>query len=53
MISAFQGIFFLPCEIKERESYAQEEWGKIERLVAERGKTYKTAGEARNHLKSQ
>lgn len=47
-----KGIFFLPCEIKEKESYTQEEWGKIERLVAERGKSYKTAKEARKHLKS-
>ena len=39
MISAFQGIFFLPCEIKERESYTQEEWGKIERLVADDSRT--------------
>jgi AbrB family looped-hinge helix DNA binding protein len=46
------GVFFLPCEIKERESYTQEEWGKIERLVAERGKSYKTAKGARKHLNS-
>lgn len=31
---------------------SQEEWGKIERLVAERGKSYKTATGARKHLKS-
>lgn len=47
-----KGVIFLPCEIKERETYSQEEWGKIERLVAERGKTYKSAKGARNHLKS-
>ena len=47
-----KGIFFMPCEIKEKEAYGQEEWGKIERLVAERGKTYKTAMGARRHLKS-
>jgi len=47
-----KGVFFLPCEIKERESYTQEEWGKIERLVAERGKSYKTAKGARKHLNS-
>ena len=46
------GVFFLPCEITERENYTQEEWGKIERLVAERGKSYKTAKGARKHLKS-
>jgi len=46
-----KGIFFMPCEIKEKDAYTQEEWGKIERLVAERGKSYKTAKGARNHLK--
>jgi AbrB family looped-hinge helix DNA binding protein len=47
-----KGIFFMPCEIKEKDAYSQEEWGKIERLVAERGKSYKTATGARRHLKS-
>jgi AbrB family looped-hinge helix DNA binding protein len=47
-----KGIFFMPCEIKEKDSYTQAEWGKIERLVAERGKSYKTARGARKHLKS-
>lgn len=42
----------MPCEITERENYTQEEWGKIERLIAERGKTYRTSKGARNHLKS-
>ncbi len=31
----------MPCEINERETYTQEEWGKIERLVAERDGTIK------------
>jgi len=47
-----RGVLFLPCEITERESYTQEEWGKIKRLVAERGKNYKTSQGARKHLKS-
>ena len=47
-----RGVFFLPCEINERKTYTQEEWGKIERLVAERGKSYKTSRGARKHLKS-
>ena len=45
-----KGVIFLPCEIKERETYTQEEWIKIERLVAERGKTYKSAKGAKRHL---
>ncbi|MBE3144934.1 MAG: AbrB/MazE/SpoVT family DNA-binding domain-containing protein [Planctomycetes bacterium] len=47
-----KGVIFLPCEIKERETYTQEEWGKIERLVAERGNAYKTVKGAKRHLKS-
>jgi AbrB family looped-hinge helix DNA binding protein len=47
-----KGVFFLPCEITERDTYTQEEWGKIKRLVAERGKSYKTSKGAREHLKS-
>ena len=47
-----KGVLFMPCEINERETYTQEEWGKIERLVAERGPNYKTAKGARKHLKS-
>jgi AbrB family looped-hinge helix DNA binding protein len=47
-----KGVIFLPCEIKERETYSQEEWSKVERLVAERGKTYKSAKGAKGHLKS-
>ena len=47
-----KGVQFMPCEIKERAVYTQEEWGKIERLVAERGRGYRTAKGARKHLKS-
>ena len=47
-----RGVIFMPCEIKAKDTYTQEEWGKIERLVAERGKVYKTARGARKHLKS-
>jgi len=47
-----KGIFFMPCEIKEKPAYTREEWGKIQRIVAERGAGYKTAKGARNHLKS-
>ena len=42
----------MPCEIKAKEDYTQDEWGKIELLVAERGKVYKTGHGARKYLKS-
>lgn len=47
-----RGVQFMPCEVKERAAYTREEWGKIERLVAERGKNYGTARGARKHLKA-
>jgi hypothetical protein len=47
-----KGVLFLPCEITERERYTEAEWGKIKRLVAERGQSYKTSRGARKHLKS-
>ena len=47
-----KGVSFMPCEVKAREIYTQEEWGKIERLVAERGSKYKTSRGAKKHLKS-
>jgi len=47
-----KGVLFLPCEIKERETYTKVEWTKIKRLVAERGQSYKTSKGARRHLKS-
>ena len=46
------GIFFLPCEIKAKDVYTQDEWRKIERLVAERGRSYATSRGARKHLES-
>jgi len=47
-----KGVLFLPCEIKAKDSYTPDEWGKIERLVAEQGKVYQTVRGARKHLKA-
>ncbi len=47
-----KGVSLVPCEIKEKTAYTQEEWGKIERLVAERGKKYRSARGAKRHLDS-
>jgi len=47
-----RGVFFIPGEIKPKDSYTQEEWEKIERLVAERGRVFASARGARKHLKS-
>jgi AbrB family looped-hinge helix DNA binding protein len=47
-----RGVFFAPCEIKEKESFTRSEWDKIERLAAARGKTYRSAAGARKHIES-
>ena len=47
-----KGVFLLPCEIIEKPAYTTEEWRRIENLVAEKGKVYKTARSAKKHLKS-
>jgi len=47
-----KGVILSPCEIKEKSVYTAKEWKKIERLVAEKGKVYKTPREAKKHVKS-
>jgi AbrB family looped-hinge helix DNA binding protein len=47
-----RGVLFMPCEIAERDTYTKEEWGKIRRLVAERGTAYRTSKGSRKHLQS-
>lgn len=46
------GVLLSPCEIIERPSYSPKEWKQIEKLVAEKGKMYKTARSAKKHLDS-
>jgi len=46
------GVLLSPCEIIERPSYTTKEWKQIEKMVAERGKIYKTARSAKKHLDS-
>jgi AbrB family looped-hinge helix DNA binding protein len=47
-----KGVLLSPCEIIEKPVYTAKEWKKIERLVAEKGKGYKTAEAAKKHIKS-
>jgi len=47
-----RGVFFAPCEIKEKQFFKRSEWDKIERLAAARGKTYRSAAGARKHVES-
>jgi AbrB family looped-hinge helix DNA binding protein len=47
-----KGIVLLPCELKEKPAYSVEEWKKIEKLVAEKGKVYRSAHSAKKYLLS-
>ena len=47
-----KGVILSPCEIIEKPAYTTKEWKKIELLVAEKGKVYKTSGAAKKHIKS-
>ena len=47
-----KGVILSPCEILEKPAYTEKEWKKIERLVAEKGKSYKTSAAAKKHVKS-
>ena len=47
-----KGVILSPCEILEKPVYTAKEWRRIEKLVAEKGKVYKTTGAAKKHIKS-
>lgn len=47
-----KGVILLPCEIIEKPVYSQQEWRKIEKLVAEKGRSYKTSAKAKKHIES-
>lgn len=47
-----KGVLLSPCKIIEEPAYTEKEWSKIEKMVAEKGKTYKTAQSAKKHLDS-
>jgi AbrB family looped-hinge helix DNA binding protein len=47
-----RGVILSPCEIIEKPVYTAKEWRKIEKLVAEKGKLYKTPSAAKKHIRS-
>jgi len=47
-----KGVILSPCEILEKPVYTAKEWRKIEKLVAEKGKVYKTSSAAKKHIRS-
>ena len=46
------GVILSPCEIIEKPVYTLKEWEKLEKLVSEKGKVYKTSAAAKKHIKS-
>lgn len=44
------GVVLMPCEIKAKSPYSAKEWEKIEKLAAEKGKTFSTTDSAKDHL---
>ena len=47
-----RGVILSPCEIIEKPAYTEKEWKRIEQLVAEKGKVYKTSSTAKKNIKS-
>ena len=47
-----KGVILSPCEIIEKPAYTEKEWKKIEQMVTEKGKVYKTSAAAKKHIKS-
>jgi len=46
------GVLLSPCELIERPAYTIQEWRTVEKMVAEKGKVYKTSQSAKKHLDS-
>jgi AbrB family looped-hinge helix DNA binding protein len=47
-----KGVFLSPCEIIEKPAYSAKEWKNIEKMVAEKGKVYRSAASAKKHIDS-
>jgi len=47
-----EGIVLSPCKVIIDSPYTSGEWKKIEMIVAEKGKVYKSAKKAKKHIES-
>ena len=47
-----EGVVLLPCKVIVDSPYTPKEWEKIEKIVAEKGRVYKTAKRAKKHIES-
>ncbi len=47
-----QGVVLLPCKVTIESPYTSKEWAKIEKLASVKGKIYKTANQAKKHIRA-
>ncbi|MFH1238993.1 MAG: AbrB/MazE/SpoVT family DNA-binding domain-containing protein [bacterium] len=47
-----KGVVLLRCKVTTEAPYTAEEWEKIEKLAAKKGKVYKSAKEAMKHIET-
>ncbi len=45
------GVILVPCKVTAESPYTEQEWAKIEKLAAEKGKSISSAEVAKEHLK--
>lgn len=44
------GIVLMPCKVTAQSPYSTNEWKKIEKLAAQKGKQFSSAGDAKDYL---
>jgi len=47
-----EGVILLPCKITVQYPYTAREWVKIEKLASAKGNIYKSARQAKKHIKA-
>ncbi len=45
-----EGVLLMPCKVTADSVYTEEEWGKIEKLSAIKGKAYRSSKAAKKHI---
>ena len=47
-----EGVVLVPCQVTVKSPYTPKEWQKIEKLAAEKGKSFNSVDGAKNFIKS-
>ena len=47
-----EGVLLMPCKVTADSIYTEEEWGKIEKLAAVKGKVCKSSKAAKKHIRA-